>query len=146
MFVFAAAATTFANSVLPEPGGPSARIGFCILAARNTTFRVTGSATYLAAASFSDNCSIDANTGCAPAALILKHKEMESRFSQRGNIWRHKIVGERISRLKNGQTIRGHSGHSGCVLHDEAHSYTMIAPITRVRASNARNHNVTQFA
>src|SRR5215471_14639911 len=109
MFAFAAAATTFANSVLPEPGGPSARMGFCICAARNTTFRVTGSATYLAAASFSDNCSIDANTGCAPAALILKHKEMESRFSQRGNIWRHKIVGERISRLKNGQTIRGRS-------------------------------------
>src|SRR5215469_16533910 len=135
MFVFAAAATTFANSVLPEPGGPSARIGFCICAARNTTFKVTGSATYLAAASFSDKCSIEVNKGCAPAALILNQIETETLFFRASKYpaaqdrWRSGLPSEKRSNHSPGC----HSGHSGWLLHDEAHSYTMIAVTTRVQ-------------
>src|ERR1700693_3485501 len=62
MVVSAARATTLASSVLPEPGGPSAKTGFCIWAAREITLRVTGSVTYLAASSFSDNSWIEENT------------------------------------------------------------------------------------
>src|SRR5580704_14491221 len=62
MVVSAARATTLANSVFPDPGGPSARTGFCICAAKYMTFNVTGSATYLAASSLSDSSSIEANT------------------------------------------------------------------------------------
>src|SRR6266852_2432860 len=62
MVVSAARATTLASSVLPEPGGPSAKTGFCIWAARYITLSVTGSVTYLAASSFSDNSWIEKNT------------------------------------------------------------------------------------
>src|ERR1700736_2774955 len=62
MVVSAARATTLASSVLPEPGGPSAKTGFCIWAARKITLSVTGSVTYLAASSFSDNSRIEENT------------------------------------------------------------------------------------
>ena len=129
MFVFAATATTFANSVLPEPGGPSARIGFCILAARNTTFRVTGSATYLAATSFSDNCSIDANTGCAPAALILNHNQTGSLFFLASKCLE---AGDPSQTSPVRETAPNHSrgrcfGCLGSVRHAGAHSYTMTA-------------------
>jgi hypothetical protein len=43
--VFAAAATAYANSVLPHPGRHSTKRGLWIGAARHITSRVTGSMT-----------------------------------------------------------------------------------------------------
>jgi len=62
MTVFPAAAIAWARAVLPQPGGPSTMIGFCMRAARYTTCKVTGSITYFAASKRRPRSSRDENT------------------------------------------------------------------------------------
>jgi hypothetical protein len=52
----------YASSVLPHPGGPSMRSGFCMRAARYTTESVTGSMMYRAARSLIASSPADENT------------------------------------------------------------------------------------
>ena len=82
-------------------------MGFHICAARNPTFQGTGTATYLAAANFSDNCSIDANTGFAPAALILNHNRTGNPFFPASKCLAAERSSETARSEKRRQTVYG---------------------------------------